>query len=416
MPKLGRRGAAPRSGTLVLALIVAAILLLTLWPLGAQPTLADARLSVRFGLADSLRNVILFLPLGIALSRRGASAVGVALRAALLSAGIELLQIGIPGRYANVSDFVSNTTGAILGAILYRSAAHWLWPGPRAAARLAVLWAAAIAAAFVGTAVLLRPVLPETEYWAGWTLELAHLDHYTGRVTSAALGPEPLPSGRLERSAEVRRLWLDGAPLRVEVLAGATTASLAPVFTIHDEAHREVLLLGEERGDLVLRVRTGAQAVSLDRPALRWPGVLANVREGEPLAIGARREGNGWCLSLGDESACPLGFTAGSGWRLIWFPQVLPPDAVPWLNALWLGALFVPLGLWLRLRPSAVLAMAIAVGALFAAPRAGLLPTAGVEIAAASAGLLLGLGLRALLASQAPARRLVLGAGRAHGS
>jgi len=389
---------------------VTAILVLTLWPLDIQPTLSDARLSLRFGLADCLRNVILFLPLGIALSLRGAGVAGVVLRAAVLSASIELLQIGIPGRYSDVSDFVSNTGGALLGAILHHSAERWLWPGPRGAALLALLWSAVIAATLFGTGLLVRPVLPETEYWAGWTLDLAHFDRYTGHVTSAALDAEPLPNGRLERSAEVRRLWLDGAPLHVELVAGAPTGSLAPVFTIHDAAHREILLLGAERGDLVLRVRTWAQAVSLDRPALRWRGVLAGVREGEPLAIGARRQGNGWCLSLGAQSACPLGFTAGSGWRLIWFPHRLPAEAAPWLNALWLGALFLPLGLWLRLRPSVALAATLAIGALLEAPEAGLLPTPWAEIAAACAGLVFGVALQALLAARGPTRRLALGA------
>jgi hypothetical protein len=398
MPEIGRKPAgAGRTGALAVGAVAALILVLTLWPLGSKPSFTDDQTFLRFGLADAVRNLILFLPLGIALALRGTGFAGVALRATLLSAAIELAQVAIPGRYRNVWDVVSNAGGALLGAALLRTAKRWLWPGRSLATRLALAGSAFVATLLLGTGLLLSPALPFTEYAAGWTLDLDPLAHYTGRVISATLGEEPLPNGRLARSEQVRRLWLEGAPLHLEVVAGGRTASLAPIFTLHDSAHREVLLVGAERGDLVLRVRTRAQAVSLDRPGLRWADALDDVREGDPLTIAARREGNGWCLSLGDRSACPLGFTAGSGWRLLWFPQSLPTEAAPWLNAVWLAALFVPLGLWLRANAGSALAVAIAVGALFATPLVGLLPTPPAELAASLAGMALGAALRPLL-------------------
>ena len=397
MPEIGRRSAgAGRTGALAVGAVAAVILVLTLWPLGSKPSFTDDQTFLRFGLADAVRNVILFLPLGIALALRGTGFAGVALRATLLSVAIELAQVAIPGRYRNVWDVVSNAGGALLGAALLRTAPRWLWPGRSLATRLALAGSAFVATLLLGTGLLLSPALPFTEYAAGWTLDLDPLAHYTGRVISATLGDEPRPNGRLARSEQVRRLWLEGAPLHLEAIAGGRTASLAPIFTLHDSAHREVLLIGAERGDLVLRVRTRAQAVSLDRPGLRWADALDDVQEGNPLTITARREGNGWCLSLGDRSACPLGFTAGSGWRLLWFPQSLPTEAAPWLNAVWLAALFLPLGLWLRTNAGSALAVAIAVAALFATPLVGLLPTPPAELAASLAGIGLGVALRPL--------------------
>lgn len=395
MPAIGR-GASGRNrvGSLLPGLVVAAILVLTLWPLGPRPAFDDDRLSVRFGLADAVRNVLLFVPLGIALARRGRGLAAVALSAALLSGAIELAQVVIPGRYGNLADLVSNATGALLGAALARTAPGWLRPGRRAAARLALAWSAFLATVLLGTGLLLAPSLPASDYYAGWTLDLGHLARYTGRVEVATLGDETLANGRLAHSEQVRRLWLEGAPLRVEATAGTRTVSLAPIFSIHDGVHREILLLGAERGDLVLRVRTRAQAVSLDRPGLRWTGILEDVRPGDRLTIGARREGNGWCLSLGDRSACPLGFSVGSGWRLVWYPHSLPAAAGPWLSAAWLAALFLPLGLWLRADARSLLAVSIATGALLAAPRTGLLPAPPAELAACVAGLALGAALR----------------------
>lgn len=397
-----------RTSAVAFAVVLVAILVLTLWPLGPKPGLADDRLSVRFALADFLRNVMLFLPLGVVLSARGYGVVGVTLRAILFSVGIELAQVVIPGRFGNLSDISSNSVGALLGAALQRTSSRWLWPGRRGAERLGFAWSLVAATVVLGTGLLLRPALPGTEYFAGWTLELGHLARYSGRVLQATLGTEPLPNGPLERSEQVRALWLAGTPLRVEAHAGAPTTSLAPIFTIHDVARREILLIGAERGDLVLRVRTWAQAVSLDRPGLRWPGILDGVKEGEPLTIGAQRDGNGWCLTLGDRSACPLGFTAGSGWRLVWFPHSLPAGAAPWLNCVWLALVFLPVGLWLRFTPAGALACAIAAAPLLAAPLAGLLPTPPAELAGAASGFLLGAALQALLARRRPRARLSL--------
>ncbi len=142
MPSLGSRSAQSRSGSAVaLAAVVTTILLLTLWPSDPRPAFADDRFSARFGLADAVRNLLLFVPLGLALAHRGTGILGVVLRAALLSAVIELAQMHIPGRFANVSDFASNTAGALLGVILVRTAPRWLWPGRLAAQGYCVLWA-----------------------------------------------------------------------------------------------------------------------------------------------------------------------------------------------------------------------------------------------------------------------------------
>jgi hypothetical protein len=74
----------------------------------------------------------------------------------------------------------------------------------------------------------------------------------------------------------------------------------------------------------------------------------------------------------------------------------LPTEAAPWLNAVWLAALFLPLGLWLRANAGSALAVAIAVAALFATPLVGLLPTPPAELAASLAGIGLGAALRPL--------------------
>lgn len=395
---LGSLGPSPRRpGGLLVGAVALAILAATLWPLGAKPDFHDDHLSFRVLPADFIRNVLLFLPFGVALARRGAGLLATGLVALVFSAAIELAQLVIPGRYANGADLGGNVAGAILGAAVQRSAPHWLWPGPRGADRLALAGAGTLAAVVIGTGLLVAPALPDAEYFAGLAPELGHMARYGGRVREAALGDLPLPDGRVEGSEQLRALWLSGATLRIDAEAGPPTDSLAPLLTLHDALHREVLVLGVDGDDLVVRGRNRAQVVGLDRPSLRFANALEGTKVGAPLTITARRDGHGFCIGLGARSACPLGFTAGSGWRLLWTPQGLPAPTRDWLNGLWLAAFALPIGLWLRPTSSGATALTVAGCALLAAPLAGLLRTPSYELGAAAAGLLAGLALHAFL-------------------
>src|SRR5690606_22123238 len=89
-----------------------------------------------------------------------------------------------------------------------------------------------------------------------------------------------LPPPRLDDSPRVARLLRDGQPLRVTAIAGTPPPSLASIFSIHDDRRREIILIGAEGDDLVLRVRTRAAALRLDHPDLRLPGALADFRPG----------------------------------------------------------------------------------------------------------------------------------------
>jgi hypothetical protein len=78
----------------------------------------------RGGWFDTATNVLLFLPLGFLyrLTRKGALdlyATQVFWRAFLLSTGIELSQIFLPGRFSSPLDVLTNATGAWAGAWLH---------------------------------------------------------------------------------------------------------------------------------------------------------------------------------------------------------------------------------------------------------------------------------------------------------
>jgi VanZ family protein len=72
----------------------------------------------RAGLADVLVNVVLYVPLGVALRRRGwANALAIA---AALSVTVECSQLFCPERFTAVTDVVANIGGALVGHALSR--------------------------------------------------------------------------------------------------------------------------------------------------------------------------------------------------------------------------------------------------------------------------------------------------------
>ena len=91
----------------------------------------DAARSARFLFIDVAGNVVVFVPIGLALSGalggtsdRRRLWLAVALCAAL-SIGIELVQLTIPSRATDVDDVLFNTVGAALGALLIVVAQRW---------------------------------------------------------------------------------------------------------------------------------------------------------------------------------------------------------------------------------------------------------------------------------------------------
>lgn len=85
---------------------------------------------------DALENILLFVPLGIALqagfARPRARALGALLSVLVLAIGIQLVQLYLPSRTASVSDAVWNTIGMVVGML--------------AAARVMVLFEAQLSA------------------------------------------------------------------------------------------------------------------------------------------------------------------------------------------------------------------------------------------------------------------------------
>ncbi len=390
-------------------LALAAILVSTLTPtrVSLPQGLALCLLCGTRGLADAILNVALFAPLGAALASRWQSALRPILAGFALSGTIELIQILIPGRDPVLGDVLFNTLGAGLGAVMTRTASGWVTPAPARARLLSVTAIGAALAVLWGGAALLQPALPNVGYYGQWTPEFSDMEQYRGRIVDARIGAMSIPSAYLRESAKVRADLLSGVPLQVHAVAGPRPRAAAPLFNIYDDRQREILSLVVNGNDLVLNYRMRASLVLMDQPHLRVNGALEKVREGEPLRIEVRRVQRGFCLEVNQERACPLGFTLGDVWGVLFSLELRSQAMLRSFNFLWLCALFAPAGFWLS-RSRAPAFAVLAVAALWIIPhQADVLPSPSGEFVAVVLGLAIGwVGQRWVQAKRAAASRL----------
>ena len=392
-PPSRRPGPAWRPAALVAW--AAALAALTLAPLPALEGVEDVSTYCLVcggrGASDAILNVVLFLPLG--LLARGRSLARMVALGALLSAGIEGVQLLLPGRYPTLGDVVWNASGAGLGQLLRRHARAWLTPPA---------WAGSAAAAALGLGLLaggwlLGPSWPRERYWGQWTAELGSMPQYRGTLLEASLGPLDVPPGRFPDGGDPRSILSGPFELRGLVVKGPPPPSLSPIVSIYDGVQREVVLLGADGEDLVWRERTRAAVARLDQPDLRLPGALAGVRVGDTVRLAVSRDGGERCLAAGERLRCGLGFTPGRTWSLLLWLDAAPERAWRVLDALWLALLLGPTGFLTRrgrrwgdvALAGAGLALAVGVTRLVAPPP--------LELLGALAGLGAGAWLRARL-------------------
>jgi len=373
--------------TVAAAVFLGVILAATLVPVGGPaPSGFQWRLfSGEFDLSDFICNVVLFVPLAAALRCSGVPAWKTVALCALLSATIEFAQLRVvPGRDSSLSDLLSNILGAVAGVALVR----WL-PARRRSALRGLVAAAASVAAIAVIGLLDLPSFPPTPYYGQWTADLGMYEWYRGKVLHAEMGGLPLPSWRLADTRAVRDLLLAGTALHVRAVAGPRTEGLAPLFSIFDSERREILLVGPDRDDLVLHVRSRAVDVLLRPTELRWRGALAGIAPGDTVAVSVRREAAGYCLGVNGHERCSLAFTAGQAWALFQSYPGLSPAAQALLECLTMFLLGIPVGL-LTLRRGwgwAGLAVVLA-GATLVPPLVGLAPTPLLQLAALFLGVL----------------------------
>jgi len=341
-------------GWLPVALAVAAICIATLRPIPQQAAESAATpwsciVCGELGAVDVILNVLLFVPLGAALAHAGSSWRRALLLGSALSLSVELLQATIVfGRDASVGDFLTNSLGTVLGALLARRLPAWLRPTPRAAARLAAVWAMAWLGQTAVTAYAVLPSLPRSVYWGQIAADLPQFARFEGRVLAARIDSLGVPDGRMRHSEAVRDALLAGGSVQATAVAAGPTPRLAPVVSVFDEARKEIVLLGQSGRSLVFRLRSHAEDLRLRPPAIRLPNAFGRAG-GDTLELDGRLRGA--MLEVGLRRGAhalrrDLALDAQWGWSLLLpFHYYAGPEAGP-ITAVWIAGWLLPLGFW----------------------------------------------------------------------
>lgn len=412
-----------RGGPLVLASALAVIAAATLWPDPGNADLAAATpitclVCGDLGLIDVLLNVCLFVPLGIGvrLTARGSTARGLltaAVSGLLVSLTVEATQgLALPGRDASLSDLLTNTTGATVGYLLVGMAPHIVAPTRQVARTLTIICAGAWLSVITLTAWLLQPDLPQTDYYGQWAADLAQFDRFRGTVQDATVGGTPLPQYRLPDSPRIRAALLAGGEVTAAATTGPAPERTAPVLSVFDGEHAEILVLGQRGRAAIFRLRLRTASARLRTPAVRVDDAIPPAA-GVAVALRGSLRHQRYTVAVagaGSERSRSLALSPFWGWAMLMPVRdyAIGPEAAAG-TALWIGFLLVPLGYFAaglaRMGGRALAlgaACAAAIGAMIVIPAAFGMATAEWT---AWAGLAAGLGTGAGLDRLAARRR-----------
>lgn len=362
------------------------------------------------GSADLILNVVLFVPLGLALGFVRLRASRAAVLGGVLALAIELAQSVIPGRAPTWRDVVMNGGGAGAGAGLVS--------GVPSLVRLAARSAMSPVAATAGVAIaagsvwvpgwLLAPAVKPSPWYGLLAPRLAMLAHWQGRVDSVHVGTERIETGVLPGVAAVRAAVAARAPIQVVGVAGAAPDGLAPIVMLADDAQEEMLLIGQDGQDLIVRERRRSSVLRLFEPEHRFVDPWTAVPPGVAFRLDLTPRPRSACASVAGRESCVGPFAAGSGWSLLYWRRGFGPDAHRLLGMFTFALAWWPLGLLVGPASTARIVATGAIGTVavhLAALASGLAPPTAFEWGGALLGLLAGCALsRRVLAADRRAR------------
>ena len=343
------------AGAVAVGAVIAAILALTLDPFQLPPPgIRIWEWCVRCGRGwgvDFVLNLLLFLPLGIVLRLARARLADTLLGAAALSFLIEVLQLIIPGRITSVDDVVANTLGAIAGYALAGHLRGILAPDARQAA-----WWLSAAGTWVivlmwGTLWMFEPAPTPHVYWGQFAPLLGQFGFFDGTVLEASVGEQPIRNGRLSNTDAVRsELRRDSITVHATARGGGSAHLLAPIVSIFDGQHNEILLLGRSRGaSLTFRVRSRATTFGLRTPEVTAWTAFPRGPGSDTVDVRITGIVDRYALTVTSkfDSTCAtrtIQFRPTYGWALLVpFENLIGRQAAKF-TTIWMALLFAPLG------------------------------------------------------------------------
>lgn len=284
--------------------MTALVLLLTLWPLPEQSYRASLSPVTCLvcgdqGVQDVIQNVLMLLPLGLALGLAGIPPARALLIGFVLSLTVESLQFWvITGRDASLSDLLTNTLGTWLGATLARHLPFLLHPGPTSSRRLAALASVTWSALWCAGAWLIGNH-PGYGAWRGRVAnDFPDVPALSGEVLCASLNGASLAVAPAALPPEVERTFAGGRfLLDVTLRPAVPMARRENVATVIDDRGRGesylnhvVLVLNRAREHAVVVFRMNAATLRLRTPTFAFGPLF---RPGEEVHLQVERQ-PGW--------------------------------------------------------------------------------------------------------------------------
>jgi hypothetical protein len=303
-----------------------------------------------FATLDVILNVALFLPLGAALRGFGWSWLRSLSSILALTLVIEILQFElISGRDANVRDLVANILGAALGAWLGGQWRSLVNVSP-ARARLFVAAGSVVLLAFLAlVSWSWRPSYPNSLYYAQWAPDRGQRSVFAGHVLDASAARHAAPQGPLAASSAVRAaMAASGSRLSVRAVLSDPPPTPAPIFAIFDDERRMIAELAQSKGRLSFDLRQNADMMRLRKPTYRLDAERFLIRDAT-VAVEGALDGGAVRIAVVAKSGSASGvvrLTPGLGWTLFMPFSAPTGGAASLVSALWLAALFMPLGYW----------------------------------------------------------------------
>ncbi len=389
-------------------LYTAVVLWLTLSPGEVDPRywLSGCLICGAVGVADALKNVAFFVPLGIFLALALPGAWWSVLPAAALSLAVEAAQYFVPGRDASAGDLLFNSLGAAFGVLAVWTASSWVYPIGRTARVLALGWALLVSGLIAAEGWLQHLSVPETAASRQWTPEPGDGPAYAGRVLAARVGGVPLSDDDADDaqpsdSGALAEALGRADPIRFTLVVGPHQPNEAAILRVQDRARQRLLQVGAEGWDMTVGIRTRSSDLRIFEHDQRIRGALAGTAPGDTLEIEIRRSGDAFCASVdGKDAGCAAPPTVGRGWRQLEprADRVLGRRTLDLLSVL---VLALPLGWWWAGWRWQTAAVGLVVGAAVTVP--AWTPLGGTrwwEWLGMGLGLALGLALRGAFGSR----------------
>jgi len=335
--------------------VLAVIAALTLRPIPSQ-TRVSALTPVlclvcgSIGLVDVLLNVLLFVPLGIALHYAGMRVARITLVGLGVSLVIEVLQLAvIPGRDASLSDLITNTAGVVLGGLLGATWRKLVFPGPSRALRIATIYAVAWAATWGASAALLHPDPRPGQYYGQWAHDFDdNRTQWGGSVREVRLNGIPVSDGLVPD--EPLRDALEGGKFTLELhgVSGPQPHKVAQIFGLAS-SQGEIFVEWTQYGrDLRFMIRYGPSLLRLRSPVIRFD-YAAPADSGEAIHLIARERAgvlSAEVRTARDTVVATHPLTPSLNWTFALPFTYRWGFETRWGSMLWVLVTMIPLGYW----------------------------------------------------------------------